>query len=433
MPREFRCSTVVRCLRTLFNHEFGHGLNMGHSENDSPSTLNAVMTNGSSVPTGVAQQAWDWDETCSDQYNLGRNQVFHTYRSWRPAAAHSETLIEQNVTMSDNIMNSYRAGGHLVDGGGAPYYPVMRTDFLKYSYVNSDGILNFGTTSYGGHFAASSSVRSPVTIFTPQELSTGNAIRMNFRFSFDSFPVLAYQRRGTLSGGSWVTGGYKVRSGSSELDIQSHRPMAVTWDPAVNKTIFSWVHSNRTSVEIGGEIEVSAGFYGSSQFILAPKVRLSSVAGGFDFPAHGSGEFDYLARTNVSPAIACGPVAQAGTFNCILAWLDRGIPSGRILYTYFHNSTGNPVFYKEGGKVKVWAMSNLDSVTAPTAAFFNNTFHIAVKRASVGWSSHSVVYGYRTSGLSTWTVKLVPGRAVDSPTYLYKNGSESALVWTQLP
>lgn len=83
-----------RNLRDLLNHELGHALNLGHATDDSASVVKSVMAVGVGLPTGKGQQLWNWDEDCSDMYNLGRQDVRHRYRSWRPAVTHAETLIQ---------------------------------------------------------------------------------------------------------------------------------------------------------------------------------------------------------------------------------------------------------------------------------------------------------------------------------------------------
>lgn len=333
--------------------------------------------------------------------------------------------------MADLVLNSFRTGGYLVDALGIPYYPTMRDYYIRYSLVNSDGNLSFGSSYNGGWASQVSANRIPVTIFTPQELSN-NAIRMNYRHEDTANPHMRYQVSSSLVISSWNQDNpYRYRNGSTEVDLRSHRAMATAWDPAVNRTIFAWVSSNRSSREIGGNVLVSAGFYNSSWGTLTSPVNFSTLS--HTMPTFtGQGVYAHNGRTNVSPAITCGPVEHAGTYNCMLAWTDRGIPRGRVLYAYFRNTTGTPDFYKVGGNVQVWARGTTDTVTSPALGFFNNTFHMAWKRAHT--SAFGIQYAWRTAAYATWSsTSTVASNAIDSPTYLFKNGAESSLIWTQIP
>ena len=141
-------------------------------------------------------------------------------------------------------------------------------------------------------------------------------------------------------------------------------------------------------------------------------------------------------RTNGPVGLACG--TQSG-FNCLLAWTDSGAPNSEILYTYFRVLPGPPndiQWWQFWGDYGVWELPfYADANTGVTAAFFNDAYHLAWKRASF---ASQVRYTYRDSGgYGGWTGSgstsydtYGASGIVGTPTFMAKDGKESALVWT---
>ena len=142
--------------------------------------------------------------------------------------------------------------------------------------------------------------------------------------------------------------------------------------------------------------------------------------------------FNYTLKTDTAPGIACGTSWLLQGANCMLAWQDRGIPDGRILYTWFsiNPATGDIVWQGTVGvRGSAFTVGNV------SAAYFDGEYWLAWKTlgtvSDAAWT-HRPASSNLFSGWST-TQYMGRSRVVDAPTWLYHptGSGETALIWTE--
>lgn len=176
-----------------------------------------------------------------------------------------------------------------------------------------------------------------------------------------------------------------------------------------------------------------------SNYSLAEPTYLPKTVYDCSNPAnanHCDDPFRYEQETDVGVGVTCAPVSGEietlffGSFNCLLAWSDRGTPSYQINYTYFRVKTSGSITFYPFPLV----LDGAQSVSDLSAAWFSDAFHLA-------WKDQSFPVGVRkaindTATLTGWTVdsNVYGDDVVDPPTFLYQPASsirEAALVWTE--
>jgi hypothetical protein len=190
-----------------------------------------------------------------------------------------------------------------------------------------------------------------------------------------------------------------------------------------------------------GRMKIHAGFHAGSNYKLREGVQVGNAGGLPADPYDGVGnnpDFSYTQRTDVAPAVACAPESAGWSYNCLLAWVDRGVPDMNALYTYFRiNPTTKAVEIKNlitpPLNEDVWAIAGSTSTSHLSAAYFNDRFYLAWKSVYVG---HDVEYAY-TSTMTGWSsVYYRPGTegVIDPPRWMsvpFDQTREVGLLWTQ--
>lgn len=159
-------------------------------------------------------------------------------------------------------------------------------------------------------------------------------------------------------------------------------------------------------------------------------------------PPQPAPDFDYTGKTDFRPGLACAPSSANLPYNCMLAWADRGVPNGRVLYTFLKVNTStnqinwNPLPFPPAPNVYVLP-SSVKSLAGVTLSFHAGKFWLAFKtidlagiHQDIGFVSLSSPYG---SG--NWSFLQYIGDAtpvVDLPSWLSSTDSamEAGLVWT---
>lgn len=153
-----------------------------------------------------------------------------------------------------------------------------------------------------------------------------------------------------------------------------------------------------------------------------------------EFPSV-SGPWRFTGQTPFAPSIACGDV---GTYNCLMAWVDRGTWNGAVLYTYFRiNTLTNQVEFvpDSNGHHVAWWRGTTDTASRPSVAFFADKFWMAWKTptapSQVAWVNKNPSAGY-ASGWSSTNYLTEPNMATP-PVFIAEDGKESMLMWTRTP
>lgn len=212
---------------------------------------------------------------------------------------------------------------------------------------------------------------------------------------------------------------------------QSYVPFNTVLDPISNELVSVLVLPT-------GEIKLFAYLYDSMSH---PSLHLegpSSVESNLSPPSEGFSLYQYDMRTFYAPKVVCRedvPSAFNG-FNCLLAWVDRGIPLGNVLYTYFKvDASGTYPAISWHGNVYVLPFSK--AVGHLSAGAFYDLFWLTYKSAT-GTTDAKVEYVVNSMGSRTnWGLPSdisSSGVIIDSPTWATNgDGNEAALMWTQVP
>lgn len=121
----------------------------------------------------------------------------------------------------------------------------------------------------------------------------------------------------------------------------------------------------------------------------------------------------------------------------MLAWIDSGLPSWKILYTYFRVSSTNTVEWHG----TVWTRSGSKAVGNLSAAVFQDRFYLGYKSPTatntVADPGNKVIYmSHPDTQYTNWSssVEVGSGNIIDPPTWIYDNTSEkeSAIIWTEV-
>jgi len=301
--------------------------------------------------------------------------------------------------------------------------------------VGSAGDINPAAGSSFGSAELRDLYIAPI-LFSPFEWSGSNH---NHRINFNSTqstthdpPLLKYQRSDNFFV-QYGAGQYTEARSGGDVNLRSHIPLVAAWDATSGNTVFVSVDTGR-SLATQGEIRVHPGFIGSYYY---NKIREGSiVSDNRNAPADSYGThptFAYTLKTDVTPAVACADTRATLSYNCLLAWQDRGIPDGKILYTYFRiNLSTNAVVWRPGTP-NVWVRSGSNTVSNLSAAYFEGKFWLAWKKTEAGtdvaWTNTSTYTGWSTvvEYQVNW-VQIRPWKADPVFTGVQRQGVEEGVV-----
>lgn len=221
-------------------------------------------------------------------------------------------------------------------------------------------------------------------------------------------------------------------------DLQSNIPPAFAWDAVSQNSVLTAVATTRSAgygETDSGEIFIYPGVAsdapGETVFRLGSRLGANRTP-----PADSYSGFDFTLKTDVSPAVTCAPSSPwlGQSYNCMLAWVDRGILEKRILYSFFRINTSFAVDFIEWepGSPNVYGLEfsqGVSSNASVSAGYFADRFWIAWKS-----TDNDVCYISTTALTPNWGNKVCLGRSnvVDPPSWHYRDGSESVLIWTEL-
>jgi hypothetical protein len=431
-------------LKNTMIHEFGHALGLGH-----PSDLGSNPVGGDTIMQGAAtvnqledfSHLYPWDNDCSDDtqtssHRARRRIIEYRYQGFTSTGSQYSSVISNGT----DIVKGFLSGNY------------MRDDMDRYAglffddKISTDLILTTGSVSLTNQSSFSDNdLLNPLMYFSPilmtpvEKTGDDDSHRINFNFqmdcntgctSFTSYdpPQTRYFRSDdffvTEYQGSYQYSQCSNGSCTTDTGITSHIPLVSAWDDYSGNTLFVKVGTGR-SYAGHGEIDVFPGFHSTTNGLkLRPPSRLSTNRSS---PTDSFADFSYTLKTDVAPGVACAPDRNDFSYNCIIAWVDRGIMEGDILYTYFRIDS-NAVVWSPNHDVFI--RSGANSFSHISAAFFDGSFWLAWKTID-----GDVKYCRTDSHETDWdaNVSLSRTQTVDPPTWTYvpEDTKESLLIWTE--
>ena len=422
-------------------HELGHALGISHppllpgysSPIGCPYT-NVADDNKALVSCGVStfqRHINGYDQTCGYNNSTGvRNSQYH----WQGFDSGGSVVSGVQTSIAVDTNKGLRSGGYLLDSQQlTERYGLYSYNELNHSFVGVDGYFSFTSSPpYLLSSTVSSLVVSPNVFTFSEGTSPSYRNRIGFVDGYysDEIPRHKYARNVLVSD---IIGSFSVcadSSCSSSTAVRSHLPMSTAWDGYSNNTIYAWVQTDRNSGQ--GLINLSAGLRPGSPNLLN-KFKTNPINGwfGVTYPSDVYTSWDYSGKTDFPVGVACEPDRDQRDYNCILAWQDRGIPDGSVLYTYFRVNSSDEIEFRPGGPVKRGASNSSSGVSA---AYFGSKFWLAWKvPRAVGIKYTSTLCG---TGYTCWSnlfTATTSDEVVDPPSWFYvpDQTHESGLIWTE--
>lgn len=449
-------------LLSVLVHEIGHAASLGHTPTGGRI---AVMDTGIAGGMFEWRHLFPWDQDCADDAVTSRSTQYHwiEYRSptlYRSTYTNSslkttKSSLSSAHTRIDGISNkwgmwrSLNGQGYIMSGtryGIGSFLPVFTFQDMHSSiWSNSNPPFNISYLAYSythpvfytrQEFNLNSGENSRVSFPRVETANSGwlflneiNPPRWYYLSTDDSFKSTG----GTTSVGQYsqcVNAACTV----SSLRLQSHLPLMHFWDPASERTLTLRVDTTPSTTGVAdthGRIFIHPGFTTSTSNRLRFPSELTPQ--NTALPASPTNH-PYLAETDTIAGAACGPSLAETHFNCLLAWVDRGVPRGRVLYTWFRVDDSQPGGISWLGTASY--RSGTNSVSGVSVGFTEGHFDIATRRTDLVNpdirinSKPNSTTGY----FSSWTqVDIGRTKVFDNPTWIYRHGyTTSMLTWTEL-
>ena len=429
-------------LKTTFVHEFGHILGLGHPESYLGSQVGDQSVMESTTTSDEFEwnaHLFQWDKDCSDDTSTGhrnkRRIIEYRYQSF-DSSGNEYSTVQSNES---DITKGFISGNYMRDDMDI-YGGLFLDDKISTDLIGTSGSVSLTNRST---FSSSLDLLDPIlyyqpVLMTPLEKSgTNQDHRITYNRSLIGTapyiadpPSIDYIRSNNFFA-SQNSGPYRYEICANEptctttFGIKSHIPFVSAWDNVSENTVFVGVDTDRDNFNGHGEIDVYPGFRdtNNNQLLRSP----SRLSVNRTPPTDNYTDFNYTLKTDVSPAVACAPNRNVFDFNCILAWVDRGITDGRILYTYFRIDNNEIIWSNTHG---VFVRSYTKTFNNISASFFDGSFWLAWK--TIG---NDISYCRTDTGETDWddVVTKTRSKVVDPPTWIYvpETNKESILVWTE--
>lgn len=406
-------------------HEFGHVLGLGHSEE--VAVIDSIMYDDLNNSTrkiigDKRPHLWQWDRNCSDNNNGGRLLEY----SYVEKADGGSWSNKKEIT-SLFTSKGFISGGYIRSVSTSYYTSYHDIDF-KYGSIGSDGILNFSNTGVIPVNARNSYFQP--TFLTPIESSySDDKARMSYHTNSNDPPQIKYYKSSNLFSSSTDKDWIICLNAACTINenLASHIPLATTYDPVSNKTIYARVITERPLYDSdSGRIVVHPGEYSESH------LRLGTLLPNGNLPPTND-NWNYNAKTDFVPGIACAD-SDVESFNCVLFWNDNGSIKGRFLYKYFKIITifSIPTISWD---TDTHEYTSYNIVNGISAGFAENKLYITFIHDSSSYPYRNVkILSNSLSNQTSWSLSkdVSASDIADPPTVLYKNGNEFGVIWTEV-
>ncbi len=459
-------SGSYRDFQGILLHELGHVLGHNHPEDDPASTFpgnhTAVMQQtgafGSVRTPYNSRHLYPYDMECATNYAPPKRMQYY----WSEFQTGNYLFGSVDTDSSYDTTRNSLSGGHTrLDGVTQKWgaYVQLESDspYLTYDYMYGGFTLPTFDFSYTSsslfqswldrlhispvlfsrqEFAHNSTNRSSWLSFANRETSAGS------NFNDIAPPRWMYLRSQSRFGASGTSKGTYYRctgtSPCNSTNVQTSIPLIPAWDPISERTVVVRVNTDPNATAAHGRIQVHPGFITNSNNTLLASSQLSPVTN-----MSSTAPYNYSLETDTTPAVACSSVLHAGfPFNCLLAWVDRGAPNARVLYTYFRvDETNDTIVWDD----EIRRRSGANTAAGLSAAYIpdngdgtNPNFYLAFKgltstqRGDVIVMSRDDDPNDAYSGWSTTTLNR--NDVLSPPTWVYDNdttGLDQLLYWTE--
>ena len=453
-------------LMAVLIHELGHVVGLQHPDAPTFVTRASVMVgNGvsntppkayTSIDRYTSRHLYPYDMDCADDVSTVRTtqyhwMAYHATGGYFEAVKNSPGWYTSKASLSGN---KTRMDASVLKWGvyrqNQAYSPCIVYDYMG---VAQDFDFSYSNCSLDGSWVDELHI-APV-LFSPLEhgTGTGNNSRMSFAQYETTLPAdiddidpprwdylrsdTRFEDSGTIKGDWYACNSTPCDSGVTRL--QTHIPVVSAWDPRSGVTMFITVRTDRdASTTTNGTMAVHAGLESGYNNRIAAGRRL--LTPGQDIA--NSGTYPYTLQTDTIPAVACagqGTYDSKDDFNCLLAWIDRGAPNGRLLYTYFRFNDNEPYDIQWQGQVR--DRDGANSIAGVAAMYSWGQFFLAFKTMDDTPDITVMRRSRSTNYFSGWSTMTTPansrGDVKDPPSFIYSNVSSetsdvnSVLVWTE--
>ena len=358
-------------IASLMAHEFGHTLNLGHSEDGDYSgygatDMAAVMRGGLSSGSTRKRDTYYWDEVC--------------------VAAISPTHQLQPVRRS-HVSGSFNSPSNLTfnppGAGGNVSISRDSGNTLRWSagfHSNSDGKYTLNLNASNADPVDSTQVNLHLTSFREQSTWSDRLFtsdpseeplfdyfgrrRVLKAVSYDNFQ--SYTRPYFLQCADW-------EDCSSREYVYSNHALSSVWDPAIGMTHLVWLNDDRGDESSNREINLAGGIIDEVNWMG----QFSTVS--YKVPT-------VIGQSSVTPGIACEPAHVGSLYRCILVYVSLNSGLNRVSVRRFYATKINDYFVNytfEGAQ----EIGNWPRTSAPIAAWWHSDkYWIAYRSNSAGQS-----------------------------------------------
>lgn len=361
--------------------------------------MSTLRCNGSNPKDANAGHLRGWDLDCVDTYQNARSAYFEYI------GISTGGIIRPKVSLTNALTNHGFLGGmpvHTYFGylrlwlsgsidwesavGSDGYFQFSSNPFSSYQFVHGSPIVFRQEDVKGQEAGLSGTQYDWGTNFDPP-----NLIFVNFWNDFQNYSTPDwYKCQNTACTGSVI-------------QARSFLPLVPAYNPVSNRTIYAKSRASSTRSAVGEDLFVYPGHLSYATTVL--KFPTAFSTGNPSLPAV-SGPWKFNGKSSFAPSVACADASYGLTYNCMLAWVDRGMWNGAVLYTYFrvNTSTDQIEFVK------------------------NSSGEHPAQIALVSKNSN----GDYATGWNT-TQYFSAGNIASPPSFVSRMNNESAVVWTTTP
>lgn len=422
-------------------HELGHTLGLNH-----PDVAGIAGVGTNSIMLSQAQNtrrshlgAWDID--CVDgNWTQKKSHVrYYGYKDDGTNPTGVKDLVNGEVyTTAKGSLGT----NHYIDGSTDRYtYPTVAGDVkITEASAFNDGLFSFAPyNTYKNTFLSPNPFDASLVGFERDAYFQPGTHRFNYLWSGSGNTPPRAKYLDSSDGYLTRTFG-NLRLFPSYGPIFTHVPINAAPDPISNEVVFSIVNGTQfpasngsTTAATEGRVSLHPGYRGAYDVI---NTRFLAQTVLTTWPVSTLPPWNFTGRTDFSPAITCSDYNPYNSWhNCLLAWVDRGVPGGVILYAYFRVTNGNTITFKSD--VNVHPIRG--AVGHLSAASFADKHYLAFKTGPNAIRVSSTPdYCYNCWQGTTTAKTILPSinhhGFVDAPSWGTKKSDEvgeRALFWTE--